>query len=229
MGSTRGRAELERRERLLRSWAAPDVEVDVVDTETGPASIESAYEEHLSVPAAVEALREAEDEGIEAAIVGCFDDPGVDALRELATRTLVLGPGSAAMHAASLVGMQFGIVTVPNPTAVRKLVLTERLDRRLVGIGLVQTPVLELADDVDATVTAMREVGADLVARGADTLVLGCMSMAFLDVDVELGAALGVPVVNPAKVALGVAAAFVRASLMPSRLAFPPPPKLAVR
>jgi allantoin racemase len=229
MGSTRGRAELERRERLLRSWAAPDVEVDIVDTETGPASIESAYEEHLSVPAAVEALREAEDEGIEAAIVGCFDDPGVDALRELATRTLVLGPGSAAMHAASLVGMQFGIVTVPNPTAVRKLVLTERLDRRLVGIGLVQTPVLELADDVDATVTAMREVGADLVARGADTLVLGCMSMAFLDVDVELGAALGVPVVNPAKVTLGVAAAFVRASLMPSRLAFPPPPKLAVR
>jgi allantoin racemase len=229
MSSTRGRSELERREALLRAWAGADMDVDVVDTETGPASIESAYEEHLSVAGAVDALRDAEADGIDAVIVGCFDDPGVDALRELATRTLVLGPGSAAMHAASLLGTQFGIVTVPNPTALKKLVLTERLDPRLVGIGLVRTPVLELADDVDATATAMRDVGADLVARGADTIVLGCMSMAFLDIDAELGAALGVPVVNPAKVALGIAATLVRAALLPSRLAFPPPPKLAVR
>src|SRR5262249_39586470 len=155
-----------------------------------------------SVPAAVGALRDAEAEGIDAVIVGCFDDPGVDALRELSTRTLVLGPGSTAMHTASLLGTKFGIVTVPNPTAVKKLVLTERLEPRLVGIGLVHTPVLDIADDIDATVAAMRDVGADLVSRGADTIVLGCMSMAFLDADVELGATLGVPVVNPAKVAL---------------------------
>jgi Asp/Glu/hydantoin racemase len=70
------------------------------------------------------------DDRLDAVIVGCFDDPGVDALRELATRTLVVGPGAAAMHVAGLLGGSFGIVTVPNPTATRKLVLTERLDAR---------------------------------------------------------------------------------------------------
>jgi allantoin racemase len=228
MSKSHGGKELERREALLRRWAAPDVEATIVDTPTGPASIESAYEEYLSVPAAVDALRAAESDGADAAIIGCFDDPGVDALRELATRTLVVGPGAAAMHTASLLGSSFGIVTVPNPTAVKKLVLTERLDARLVDVALVHTPVLELADDVDATVAAMRAAGAELIAKGADTIVLGCMSMAFLDVDLELGRTLGVPVVNPAKVALGVAEALVRASLLPSRLAYPPPPKLAV-
>jgi allantoin racemase len=228
MHSTRGHEELERREQLLNSWAAPDVDVDVVDTESGPDSIESAYEEYLSVPAAVEALLQAEVDGVDAVIVGCFDDPGVDAFREVATRTLVIGPGSAAMHTASLLGARFGIVTVPNPTSLKRLVLMERLDVRLVDVALVHTPVLELADDVDATVDAIRTVGRDLVSRGADTIVLGCMSMAFLDADVELADALGVPVVNPAKVALGVAEALVRASLLPSRLAYPIPPKLVM-
>jgi allantoin racemase len=227
MASTRGRDEVERRQALLRSWAAPDIEAEVVDTPTGPESIESAYEEYLSIPAAVDALGTAEEEGVDAVIVGCFDDPGVDALRELATRTLVVGPGAASMHVAGLLGASFGVVTVPNPTAVKKLILTERLDARCAGIALVHTPVLELADDVDATVEAMRAAGEELVAGGADALVLGCMSMAFLDVDVELGASLGVPVVNPAKVALGVAETLVRASLLPSRAAYPRPPKLA--
>jgi allantoin racemase len=182
-----------RREELLRSWAAPDVEADVREVPSGPASIESAYEEYLSVPALVEALVAAEREGFDAVIVGCFDDPGVDALRELATRTLVVGPGAAAMHVAGLLGGSFGIVTVPNPTATRKLVLTERLDARLVDIALVRLSVLEIATEVDATLDAMSSAGKELVARGAETIVLGCLSMAFLDVDAELGRRLGVP------------------------------------
>jgi allantoin racemase len=220
-------AELERRESLLRSWAAPDVEVTVCDAASGPASIESAYEEYLAVPALVESLVAAEREDVDAIIVGCFDDPGVDALRELATRTLVVGPGAAAMHLAGLLGGSFGIVTVPNATAARKLVLTERLDARLAGIGLVQIPVLELRDDADASLEAMTAAGKELVAGGAETIVFGCMSMGFLDVDAELGSRLGVPVVNPAKAALGVAETLVRAALMPSRVAYPRPPKLA--
>jgi allantoin racemase len=226
MSDAVGDAELARREEMLRSWAAPDVDVRVQDLPTGPASIESIYEEQLAVPPLVDALPSLEAEGVDALIVGCFDDPGVDALRELAQRMLVVGPGAAALHVASLLGGSFGIVTVPNPTATRKLVLTERLDVRFVDVGLVDIPVLRLRDDIEATFEAMTEAGQALVARGAETIVLGCMSMAFLDVEHELGARLGVPVINPAKVALGVAELLVRAGQMPSRATFPPPPKL---
>jgi allantoin racemase len=227
LSRARGAAELERRREILQAWAAPGVEVGIAESAGGPGSIESAYEEYLAVPALVEALVSAEREGVDAIIVGCFDDPGVDALRELATRTLVVGPGAAAMHLAGLLGGSFGIVTVPNPTAARKLVLTERLDARLAGIGLVHIPVLELRQDAEASLEAMTEVGKELVAGGAETIVFGCMSMGFLDVDAELAGRLGVPVVNPAKVALGVAETLVRAALLPSRVAFPRPPKLA--
>ena len=227
MGRTpHGLTEVERRGALLAQWAAPDVETSIADTATGPASIESAYEEYLSVPAAVEALGEAERDAVHAVIVGCFDDPGLDALRELATQTLVVGPGATSMHATALLGASFGIVTVPNPTAVKKLVVTERLDARLAGIALVDIPVLGLRDDVKATRDGILEAAGSLLGRGADTIVLGCMSMAFLDLDDELSAALGVPVVNPAKVTLGVAEALVRARLLPSRRTYPIPPKL---
>jgi allantoin racemase len=227
MSDTVGHAELARREELLRFWAAPDVEVRVQDVPSGPASIESIYEEALAVPPLVDALPELEADGVDATIVGCFDDPGVDALRELARRTLIIGPGAAAMHIASVLGGSFGIVTVPNPTATRKLVLTERLDARFVDVGLVDIPVLGLRDDLEATLEAMSEAGHALVERGAETIVLGCMSMGFLDAEQELGARLGVPVINPAKAALGVAELLVRAGQMPSRMTFPPPPKLS--
>jgi allantoin racemase len=227
MSDTVGHAEVTRREELLRSWAAPDVDARVQDLPSGPASIESIYEEALAVPPLVDALPGLEADGVDAVIVGCFDDPGVDALRELAQRTLIIGPGAAAMHLASILGGTFGIVTVPNPTATRKLVLTERLAARLVDVGLVNIPVLGLRDDVEATFEAMSDAGQALVARGAETIVLGCMSMAFLDIEHELGARLGVPVINPAKTALGVAELLVRAGQMPSRVTFPPPPKLS--
>jgi allantoin racemase len=227
MSDTLGHAEVARREDLLRSWAAPDVDARVQDVPSGPASIESIYEEALAVPPLVDALPGLESDGVDAVIVGCFDDPGVDALRELAQRTLIIGPGAAAMHLARVLGSSFAIVTVPNTTATRKLVLTERLAARFVDVGLVDIPVLGLRDDVEATFEAMSDAGQALVARGAETIVLGCMSMAFLDIEHELGARLGVPVINPAKAALGVAETLVRAGQMPSRMTFPPPPKLS--
>jgi allantoin racemase len=74
----------------------------------------------------------------------------------------------------------------------------------------------------------MAAAGRELVEqRGADTLVLGCMSMAFLDVTAELEAELGVPVVNPARSALKVAEALVGSGLRHSKRAYPLPPKFA--
>jgi allantoin racemase len=45
-----GHAEMERRLSVLRAYAASDTQVDIVDVDEGPASIESLYEEYLSIP-----------------------------------------------------------------------------------------------------------------------------------------------------------------------------------
>ena len=59
MGRTpEGRAELGRRREYLQRHAAPDTEVDITDIPAGPGSIESMYEEYLSIPETVKKAHE---------------------------------------------------------------------------------------------------------------------------------------------------------------------------
>ena len=224
-----GPAELVRRGKILEGWAAPDVEVVVRDVPTGPASIESAYEEYISVAPTAALLRDAEAEGFDVAIVGCFGDPGLDALREITTTMAVVGPGEAAFHLAAMLGERFGIVTVTDGIVgpLRHLVARSGLAERLSGIEVIEVAVLEMANGPDATLAAVRERGRQLVAAGADVLVLGCMTMAFLDVTAELERDLGVPVVNPARASLHTAEMLARTGLRHSKRSYRVPLKLA--
>jgi allantoin racemase len=49
-------------------------------------------------------MSDVERDGHDVALLGCFGGPGVDALRELLTRTVVVAPGEAACHLAGMVG-----------------------------------------------------------------------------------------------------------------------------
>ena len=50
----------------------------------GPASIESHYDEALSVPGLLPEIARGEREGVDGYVIACFGDPGLDAARELA-------------------------------------------------------------------------------------------------------------------------------------------------
>src|SRR5690606_15706646 len=87
-----GKAEMDRRLSILRSYAAPGTEVDIVDVDEGPSSIESLFEEYLSIPKTVEKMLEMEKKGYHSAILGCYGDPGLDAIREVTKDMVVVGP-----------------------------------------------------------------------------------------------------------------------------------------
>ena len=92
----------------------------------------------------------------------------------------------------------------------------------------VDIPVLELANDREATVEKMIKAGREAMLEDrAQALVLGCMSMGFLEVAEELQEVLGIPVINPSKVGLAMAETLVRSGLSHSKKAFALPPKLA--
>lgn len=224
--SSEGAAELQRRQELLRGWARCGTEVTVVDSATGPASIESGYEDHLAVPLLAGALAQAEQDGIEAVIIGCYDDPGCDALREIASSTIVVGPALASLHLAALVGTQIGILTVPEPGSIRRLIYVNRMQDHVRDVAVIHSTVLELQERSDGTRNEIASVAARLVQSGADVLVLGCMSLGFLGVEEVLSQELGVPVINPARAALATAELLVHANLHPSKVAYPLPPKL---
>jgi allantoin racemase len=224
LSRSRGQAELDRRRDLLQSWAAPGITVGIAENPDGPASIESGWEEYIAVPGSFEVATAAEAEGYDALILGCFGDPGLDGFREI-LRVPMVDPCEAAMHVACTLGHRFGIVTVLDSIVapLHRLARIAGLDSRVASVVACDVPVLDLhAGSYDSVLAAGRTV----VDAGADTIVLGCMSMAFLGVAEELSAELGVPVINPARTALKTAELLLGSELTHSKRAFPVPPKL---
>lgn len=230
MGRTpEGKAEVERRGNLLKQYAAPGTETGIDDVPEGPASIESMYEEYLSIPATVRRALELEQQGWEALILGCYGDPGLDAFRELISIP-VIGPGEATAFMAASLGHRFSIITITDSVVA----MTERQIRntgvgeKLASVRAVNIPVLELHHDREKTIEAVIKAGREAIEQDrADTLILGCMSMGFLEVAEAASPELGVPVLNPGKTSLKFAEATVGAGLTHSRRAYMTPPKLA--
>jgi allantoin racemase len=224
-----GPAELERRRAVLQRAAFPGTTVEVADVPEGPLSIESAWEEYLSVPPTLERIRTLAGSGVDGVIVGCFGDPGVDGARELVSIPVV-GPGEAAMLLAASLGHRFAIVTVLDSIVqpLRRLAWSVGVLDKLAAVRAIGVPVLELYRDLDATAGRIAEVGKRTIEEdGADTVILGCMTMAFAERHRELARTLGAPVISPVHAALKLAEALVGAGLTHSKRAYPTPPKLA--
>jgi allantoin racemase len=226
-----GREELERRQDILRSLAPPDVMVDVRDVThggrppKGPVSFETAYEAFTLVEGAASVLEEAEAEGYDAAVLGCFGDPGLEALRERLSRLVLVGPGASSCHLATMLGETFGVVTTSslfiNPA--RRMVHALGLAERAVGIEVVDMPPRELARD--PAVTSDRTLASieRLKDKGANAIVLGCMTLGFLAARGALKPDCGIPVVSPVTAAFQLSIALVRCGLKPSKAAYPSP------
>lgn len=227
MRKSQGPAELDRRRAFLQNHAAPGTNIEIWDTEDGPASIESMVEEHLAIPAALEALGRAEREGISAVILGCFGDPGLDAARELVSIP-VIGPYESSLLVSLTLGHRTSVITVLDSVvpSLEKLARANGLDSRLASVRAVQVPVLDLARTRESSVRAFVEEGRKAITEDrADVLLPGCMSMAFLGVAESAQEELKIPVLNPAIVALKMAELQVSAGIAHSKRAFPTPPK----
>jgi allantoin racemase len=225
-----GPAEVARRREFLRTRAAPGVEVEVWSLADGPPSIESAWEAALVVPELTRLVVQARAEGFDAVIVGCFSDPGLEALRELVDIP-VIGPGSSAVHLAAQLGTRFTIISPLGGgdgrvmARLRALGLADKF-ASVRGIGM---SVLDLARDREVVLERVSEVARAAVREdGADVFVLGCMSMGFVGITDDVGKRLELPVVNPVVAALKTAEMVVAMGLSHSKAAYPIPPKLEV-
>ncbi|MGW4715384.1 aspartate/glutamate racemase family protein [Nocardia sp. NPDC004260] len=187
-------------ERCARAVAGPRTLLDAVTSEMGPASIESHYDEALSVPGLLAAIRRGEAEGVDGYVLACFGDPGLDAARELAGGP-VIGIAEAAMRTAAHLGRGFSVVTTLGRTVGRTADLAERYGMRRFcrGIHACEIPVLALDTDPDARKIVTEVCREAVEADRSDAIVLGCAGMA--DLSAQVRAEVGVPVVD------GVAAA----------------------
>jgi allantoin racemase len=223
-----GLAEMQRRERLMNGWAFPGTEVRVIDVATGPLSIESAYEEAIAIPPTLDLIMACEREGYDAAIIGCFGDPGLEAARELVTMP-VIGPCESALLLAAGLGHRFSVLTIYDSLIAGQELLAVKAGVRakLGSVRATNIPVLDLMKDPVATRARLTEIAATCVREDrADALLFGCMTMSFLDMGAEISAAVGVPVVNAGRAALKHAEMLVSMGLSHSKTAFPTPAKM---
>ncbi len=144
----------------------------------GPASVESAVDEVLAAPGVVDAALTAQADGIEAVIIDCMLDPGLDAARE-AVDIPVLGCGEAGLKAAAAFG-KFSVVTVLDrqARAFRDLAARHGLAENLVSVRGIGVTVLDLERDRKASVEAtIRESRRAAQEDGARAIVFGCTGM----------------------------------------------------
>lgn len=203
--------------RAAASVASPGTTVTAVNPEMGPASIESHYDDALAVPGLLTEIARGEVDGVDAYVLACFGDPGLDAAREVASGPVV-GIAEAAMHLATLLGRHFSIVTTLPRTIGRAEELTQRYGFRsaCAGIHAVDIPVLDLeSPGSDARRQTTEECRRALRADGSDVVVLGCAGMA--DFCAEVSAELGAPVIDGVAAATRLAESLVALGLTTSR------------
>jgi allantoin racemase len=198
-----------------KAAASPGVEVRAVNPDFGPPSIEGYYDEAFSVPGLLAEIAKARD--VNAFVIACFDDTGLEAAR-CATEAPVVGIGEAAFHMASLVAEKFSVVT----TLARSIA---PIERNLVKYGLVgrcgrvrasNVPVLALEEPgSDARRMIEAEIKRALAEDGAEAIVLGCAGMT--DLVRELERSVSAPVLDGVACAVGLAEALVRVGLRTSK------------
>jgi allantoin racemase len=217
-------AMTERIEVSARAVVGPGTHVDAVNPQMGPASIESHYDEALSVPGVLAEIGRGEREGVDAYVIACFGDPGLDAARELAHGPVV-GIAEAAMRAAGFLGRGFSVVTTLERTTGRAWDLADRYGTRphCRGVYACDIPVLELEGDSAVTARVVALARTALERDGSDVIVLGCAGMA--DLCATVSAQLGVPVVDGVAAGTAFAESLVRLGLRTSeREEFAAPP-----
>ena len=209
-------------------YASAGTEISMTNLSTGPASIESEYDEALCLPNFLEKAIEAEKEGHDAIISDCFADPGVKAAREVLDIP-VIGPGESAMLYASSLASSFSVVTVlPNVISmIRNVSKLAGLDSKLASVRYVSIPVLEVQDKERLVDALYSEMIKAIEEDQAHALVLGCTG--FLGVASELQERLSasgydVPVIDPAFASLQMAESLVNMKVKQSRLTYMTPP-----
>ena len=215
------------RQEKLQAFLSPGVELETRSDYGGPESIESMWEEYLSVPGTMDLAVRLEREGFDAIIPGCFGDPGLDGIREIVSIPVV-GPGQAGMTVAAMLGHRFSIVTVVENIIrpLENLALLHGYASKLASVRQIGIPVLELNNDPDYTYHRAIEVCRETIEKDrADVLVMGCGTLSFRSE--ELAAELGVPVVNPLRAALRMAELYVSSGISHSKRSYPTPRKIA--
>lgn len=205
-------------EHAAKSVARPDTEILAVSPKMGPVSIESYYDEYLSIPGVIEEVIKGGEEGVDAYVIACYGDPGLHAAREVTDKPVV-GIAEASVYMASILAARFSVVTVlPRiKTMLEELVDSYGMHKRCLTIRTTPMGVLDFERDPEGGLELLRQEGRKAVEEdNAEAILLGCAGMAEFANNLEKE--LGVPVIDGVVAAVKFAESIVDLGKKTSKL-----------
>lgn len=184
----------EKAARAARGVVRPGTEIIAATPAGNPPSIQGFYDVAMCLPGLLAEIERHRD--VDAVVIACFDDTGLDAARS-AVPVPVVGIGEAAFHAASFLGCRFSVVTTLGRSVpgIEANLVRYGLASRCVRVRASEVPVLELErGDPAVTARIADEIAAAIEQDGAEAVVLGCAGMT--DLMAEMSARFGIPVID---------------------------------
>lgn len=162
--------------------AAQGHEVLAWTNHDGPPAIQGEADGIAAVTGLLALLPKARAEGVDALIIACFDDTGLDEVRA-AAHCPVLGIGQAAYASAALLGRRFSVVTT---LAVSVPVLVANIEQQGHSTACAKVrptglPVLRVESGTQEVIDRIsEEISAAEAEDDIGCVVLGCAGMAKL-------------------------------------------------
>jgi allantoin racemase len=179
-----------------RSVARAGTEIIAVSPEFGPTSIESYYDEYVAAVGVLDEIRKGESEDIDAYVIACYGDPGLQGAREMTDKP-VIGIAEASFYTAAMLAARFSIVSVVPRirTMLEELVHGYGMQNKCVAIRTTPLYVLDIEKDPVSSFEKIRdEVRRSVKEDDAEAVCLGCAGFAKFAQDLE--DELGVPVLD---------------------------------
>ncbi|WP_027415138.1 aspartate/glutamate racemase family protein [Aneurinibacillus terranovensis] len=183
----------------LQKVKQADTIVDVVSLPPapGPTHLEYSSYEVMVMPELLRAVKKAEEEGYDAAIIGCFYDPILRAAREVSKKMVVTAPAEACLHIASTLGENISIVVgrrkwIPE---MKENVHKYGFGEKLASFKTLDMGVHDFQKDHAETMRRIKYAAREAVEKdGANVIVLGCtVEFGFYN---EVQEEIGVPVID---------------------------------
>ncbi len=200
-----------------RAVAAPGTEIIGITPRFGADSCEGNFESYLAAVAVMDAIT-AYEGPYDAVIQAGYGEHGREGLQELLD-VPVVDITEAAASTAMYLGHKYSVVTTLDRTVplIEDRLKLAGLDARCASVRASGLGVLELESEPDRAVRAIVEQARAAVERDyAEVICLGCGGMAELEEQVR--AATGVPIVDGVRSAVTVAEGLVRMGLSTSKV-----------
>jgi allantoin racemase len=162
----------------LRGLLHEDTYLERVGLKHGPPSIETEADAEQAMPEMVDVAERAHAD-YDAIVVACVGDAGVPEVRARSCIP-VIGPGEAAMQAASVLASRFSII-VATENGVPEMARLARglgFGDRLASVRTLGIPIEALTDDQAATEAALVREAQAAAADGAGAAIVGCTAAA---------------------------------------------------